>query len=106
MDWHVDITMQAENDIEEIFRHIAFILEEPDIAWAQIRRIREQINKLDRMPERFPVVDEDPWKTRGVRRVNVDRYSAFYALDEESGTVIVMRVFYARRDVSSVLQGY
>ena len=103
MDLHVYIALQAENDIDEIYRYIAFSLEEPNNAWNQIKRIREQIGKLSKMPERFPVIDEEPWKSRGVRRVNIDNYAAFYVLDKDSGTVVVIRVFYSRRDIGNIL---
>jgi len=102
MDWRVEITKKAEDDIEEIYQYIAISLEEPIIAWNQTKRIRDKIRKLGYMPERNPVVQEEPWKSRGARRVNIDNYAAFYVLDEESSAVMVVRVFYARRDLSNI----
>ena len=102
-DWHVDITTQGEYDIMEIYAYIAFTLEEPGTAWKQTMRIRKSIRKLSNMPERFPIVDEEPWKSRGVRRLNIDNYVAFYILDNESNTVQVFRVLYARRDFTNEL---
>jgi toxin ParE1/3/4 len=103
IDWHVNITLQAENDIDEIYRYIAYSLEEPGNAWSQIKRIREQIYKLDKMPDRFPIIDEEPWRSRGVRRINIDNYAAFYVIDEDSGVVVIIRVFYARRNIGKIL---
>ena len=103
MDWLVEITAQAEKDIMEIYQYIALSLGEAKIAWNQTERIREKINKLNSMPERFSVVDEEPWKSRGIRRVNVDNYAAFYIVDRELGEVRIIRVLYARRDFSSIL---
>ena len=36
MDWHVEITEEAEKDIEGIYQYIAVSLGEPAIAWKQI----------------------------------------------------------------------
>jgi len=103
MDWYVEITSEAEKDIEEIYQYIATSLQEPGIAWRQIQRIRDKIEKLSYMPERNPIIQDEPWKSREVRRVNVDNYAAFYLLDSKSATASIVRVLYARRDLSSIL---
>ena len=102
-DWLVVLTAEAENDIEEIFRYIAFTLIEPAVAWNQTERIRRGIGKLSFMPERCHIIDEEPWKTRGVRRLNIDNYAAFYVLDKDSYCVNVVRVLYGGRDFSDIL---
>jgi len=106
MDWHVEITGNAEEDIEEIYQYIAISLEEPDIAWNQTKRIRDKIGKLSYMPERYSVIQDEPWKSREVRRINIDNYAAFYLVDSKSAKVTVIRVLYARRDLSSELASY
>lgn len=87
MNWYVEIAEAAEEDMEEIYQHIAVSLGEPGIAWKQIERIRDKIRKLNYMPERNPVIQEEPWKSREVRRANVDNYVAFYILDSKLTTV-------------------
>jgi len=74
--WHVEITEQAEEDMEEIYQYIANSLQEPGIAWRQTERIRDKIANLSFMPERNPVIQEEPWKSREIRRVNVDNYDS------------------------------
>jgi len=103
MDWHVEITQEAEQDMEEIYQYIAVSLQEPGIAWKQTERIRDKLEKLNRMPERNSVVQDEPWKSREIRRVNMDNYAAFYKLDSKSATVSVIRILYARRDLSSIM---
>jgi len=102
MDWYVEITEEAERDIEGIYQYIAVSLGEPGIAWKQIERIREKINKLSFMPERNQVIQEEPWKSHEVRRTNVGNYSAFYVCGAKTSTVTVIRVFYAKRDLSNI----
>ena len=36
--------------------------------------------------------------------MNVDNYAVFYIANEESSSVTVIRVFYARRDIGSILE--
>lgn len=101
--WSVYITVQAEKDIKDIYDYIAYVLLEPSIAMNQVRRIRAQISKLDQMPERYPIYDRKPWKSRGFHRMNVNNYSVFYVIDESSDTVTVIAVIYAARDIDNVL---
>ena len=61
--WHVDITDSAENDIDEIYTHIAAKLIEPVTAWNQIERIYDGIFTLDKMPERCSLLQEEPWRS-------------------------------------------
>jgi len=103
MEWYIEISKKAEEDLEGIHQYIAFSLGGTGTAWKQTERIRDKIYKLNNMPERYPVVQEEPWKSRGVRRINVDNYSAFYIVDKESCTVDVLRVFYSRRDLLNTL---
>jgi len=103
MDWHVEITEDAEQDVDEIYQYIAVSLQEPGIAWKQTERIRDKIAQLCYMPERNSIVQHEPWKSREMRRVNVDNYAVFYMLDSMSSTVSVIRILYARRDLSSII---
>ena len=100
MNWSVDISEIAEQDIESIYQHIATSLMEPRIAWKQVERIRARIDNLDTMPERNRVIQFEPWKSRNARRLNVDNYAAFYVLENESSTVTVFRVLYAKCDLT------
>ena len=103
MDWHVEITEEAEQDMDEIYQYIAVSLQKSGIAWKQTERIRDKIAKLSYMPERNSIVQYEPWKSREVRRVNIDNFAAFYMLDSKSATVSVIRILYARRDLSSII---
>jgi len=103
MDWHVEITEEAEQDVEEIYQYIAVSLQEPGIAWKQTERIRDKLEKLNHMPERNSVIQDEPWKSCEIRRVNIDNYAAFYMLNSKSATVSVLRILYARRDLSSIM---
>ena len=55
------------------------------------------------MPERHPFYNSEPWRSKGVRRMNIENFTAFYVVNKERLTVSVLAVMYSRRDIDSVL---
>jgi toxin ParE1/3/4 len=43
-------------------------------------------------------VDQEPWHSRGVRKIIVKNFYVYYRIDEPAGAVFVLNVIYARRD--------
>ena len=103
--WTVFFSQHAEADIREIFEYIAITLSVSRIALEQIRRIINCVEKLDSMPERYPVYDKKPWNERGLRRMNVDNFSVFYIPDETVYTVTIIRIIYSGRNIDEILDG-
>lgn len=56
-------------------------------------RILEQVEKLDDMPNRFPLFEKEPWRSRGLRKLIIDNYIAFYYPNELVKEVVVFHVF-------------
>ena len=61
------------------------------------------IRKLDTMPNRTRLYEEEPWHSRGLRFFPVDNYLVFYKTDDETETVYVVRIMYGGRDVHKQL---
>ena len=53
--------------------------------------------------EDAPYYDAEPWRTRGLRRMSVDRYAVFYRTDRAECIVTVVRVMYVGGDVEAQL---
>ena len=104
IDWNILLTDQAEADLREIYDYIAFTLLEPGTATKLLQRITTQISKLSQMPERHALYSKEPWRNRGLRRVNVGKYAIFYVPVESRQTVAVIRVIYSGRDIERVLE--
>jgi len=102
-DWHVQLAEQAEVDLRDLFEHIAFDLLEPGIAKSLIQRIMKRVNKLDTLPQSFAPYPKEPWKSRGLRRVNSGKYAIFFIPSEETETVTVIRIMYGGRDIDRIL---
>ena len=94
---------EAKDDLREIYSYIAFELEAPDTAEGQVNRIRKEIRSLDFMPSRYAIVDWEPWRSMGMHRVPVDNFVVYYAVNDGSRTVTVIRIFYGGRDVENII---
>lgn len=93
---------KAKDDLKEIYTYIAFTLSVPTTAEKQINRIRKAIRSLDFMPLRNPAVDWEPWKSKGMCKVTVDKFITFYTVDTRSLTVTVIRIFYGGQDIANI----
>ncbi len=102
--YEVKLSPLALEQMAEIRDYILYQLQNPDAARNLIKKIRADVMKLGQMPERFQLVDEEPWRSRGVRKLIVKNFFAYYWIDEESTTVFVTAVTYARRDQMGVLE--
>lgn len=96
--YHVDITPEAEADMENLWGYIAYELENPSSAYKIVDDLYTEIAKLDSMPKRFRIINREPWKSRGVRFMFVDNYRVHYVVDDTANSVTVLRIFYVRRD--------
>ena len=98
MKYKVMYTAGAKKDLRNIFRYISEELLAPENAAGQTERIMTAIRKLDTMPNRNQLYDEEPWHSRGLRFFPVDNYLVFYKTDDETETVYVVRIMYGGRD--------
>lgn len=100
--YKIRITDQAINDMRSIYEYIAEDLCVPGIAIAQYNRIADAIETLDQMPERIKIVDSEPERSRGLRKLIVDNYAVFYLIANES--VIITNVLYGASDLEKRLR--
>lgn len=103
MKYKVVYTAGARKDLRDIFRYISEKLLAPENAAGQTERIMSAIRKLDMMPKRNRLYEEEPWYGRGLRFFPIDNYLVFYRIDDELGTVYVVRIMYGGRDVHKQL---
>lgn len=103
MIYEITTTNQADTDLREIYEYIAFELLSPDNAAEQLNRLEKNIIELEEFPERFRAYEKEPWHSRGLRIMPVDNYLVFYIPDKSEGTVMIIRVMYAGRDIDNQL---
>ena len=102
--YKIIITPDAEEDLVELRNYIADVLLARDTARNYIRTIRKEIGSLSELPARYKPVDDEPWHSRGVRRIIVNNFFVYYRIDEEGRRVYILNVIYARRDQLRVIE--
>ena len=101
-EYPVKITEKALGDMDGIYEYIAVNLQSPEKAKGQYNRIADRILELGFFPEKFRLVDFEPERSQGLRRMLVDNYSVFYVFNEE--LVTVTRVLYSASDIEKRLK--
>ena len=99
----VEITNEALADMEQLYNHIAYVLQAPENAMDQYNRIADAILTLDTMAERIRIMESEPERSKEMRRLLVDNYSVFFVIQGDK--VIVTDVLYCASDIESRLKG-
>ena len=97
------LTAQAIGQIEETVQYISRTLLEPEIAQKWVDTLQREIEKLDSIPSRYPLTEEEPWHTKGIHKMPIKNFLVYYLIDEEKQTVWITAVIYGRRDQLAAL---
>ena len=103
MNWEIEFTDQAKQDLRDILDYITYELQELKVAVNLVRQITKEILSLNQMSMRYRLYDEEPWKNQGLRCFPVKNYLIFNYPDETKSTVYAVRVIYGGRDISRQL---
>ena len=98
MNYQVKLTPNATEQAREIVQYISETLLVPDVAQKWMSRLKAEIGKLSFMPGRFPLTEEEPWRSRGIHRMVVENFLVYFWMDEPQGIVWVTAILYGRRD--------
>lgn len=102
----VSYSEDALNDLREIYTYIANELLVPETATAQVGRIREEVRSLNFMPARYALVEWEPWHSMGMHQLPVNNFIVYYLVEDETGTVTVVRIFYGGRDIEGIVNSH
>ena len=97
-EYEVRVTRQALEQIKEIVHYISNDLMAPDAAHNLLDKMKAEIIKLSSFPKKHDLIDEEPWRTEGVRKIVVKNFLFYYWVDDENNRVQVTAVIYSRRD--------
>lgn len=103
MSWQVLYTKRANEDLQNIYRYIAEELKVPETAQKLTIKILDQIDNLNEMPKRNPLYDKEPWKSRGLRKLIIDNFIAFYLTNESQNQVIILAIMYGGRNIGKLI---
>ena len=94
--YDVNIAELALEDISEIFTYIAQGLNEPVAAGRVKDAILKCIDDLSVFPNRNPLIVDDSFENKIVRKTIVKNFMIFYEVKDNS--VLILRVVYSRRE--------
>lgn len=100
MSYSVAYSEKARQDIRAIYEYLAVALQAPETAASQIKRIMMCIRKLNEMPLRYKLYEDEPWHSEGIRFFAVDNFLVFYLPDTQDLSVDIVRIMYGGRDIS------
>ena len=102
--YKVDITEPAENDLQSAAAYIAGNLGNKTAAANLFDKAYKELSSLSDFPERNPLVRYKRLASKGVRMQRINNYLAFYVIDSETQTVLILRVIHSRRNWVSILK--
>lgn len=91
-------------DLKRIYSYASYVKNARKFAKDQDDRIRKEIRSLNMMPERYPIVDWEPWKSLRYRQVGVSNHLVFYSVDNEYLRVEIVRIYYAGMDIEEIIR--
>ena len=97
-EYKIVIEETAENDLLGILNYIKNTLRESNMAMKIYGSIKKGILSLKQMPFRYALLNEEPYRSMGVRQIPIENYIAFYVVEEEGKTVHIFRILYNRRE--------
>lgn len=102
--YRVRVTRQAKKQLQSIKSYISFHLLSPDTANNLIKVLHDEMKKLSEMPGRIRLVDEQPWKSYGIRKRKVSNYYIYFWINEEAKKVQIIAVIYAKMNQTEQLK--
>ena len=104
MNYKINYSNEAINDLIQIHDYIANVANEPKNANDLINDIRNAIKLLDTFPLRFHVVSFSPWKALNMRYFTIKNKIIFYLVNESNLTVTIVRIYSLKRDINKIFK--
>lgn len=101
--YRVKITPQATEQLNMIRIYIECELKAPIAAKKLLLLFKEKMSRLTFMPQTYQTIDEESWRSRGVRKISVKNYYIYYWIEEEKKEVHILAVIYNKRDQNQQL---
>lgn len=102
--YEVIMTPDATADLVELRDYITDVLLVPEVALTYIRDIRREISKLEYSAASIAVVPDEPWHSRGIRKINAKNFYIYYRINEHVKRVYVLNIIYNKRDQFQALK--
>ena len=101
--YKIQFSKDARKDLIDIYCYIKYNLQEPNIAKKLVKKIREEVYKLEDNPTIYAIIKDEIIKKRKIRKIKVNNYIVFYRLEENNKIVEIVRIMYRRRNWTNIL---
>lgn len=76
----------------------------PNAAVHLVDMVEDAASSLNTFPNRFPLVEEEPWRNNGIRKIAVHNYIVYYWVDEPRRKVQVIGIIYGGSNQRKALE--
>ena len=97
-EYRIDITPEAQANINEIIQYIRVALKAPKSAASLLKKLKEGIASLAAFPARVAPMEEEFGQRLGIRKLPVKKYLIYFRIDEDTHRVLILAVVYGGRD--------
>lgn len=63
-----------------------------------MEQMREIVHYISIFPKKHALIQEEPWRSEGIRRIVVKNFLIYFWVDDENNKVQVTAVIYNKRD--------
>jgi plasmid stabilization system protein ParE len=106
MDYKVELTDTAKQDLREIALYIAEESKELEIAKRFVNELREETRRLALFPNAGALPKDRILKSLGYRYLVHKEYLIFYLVDEAQKKVFVMAIFNGKKDYMRAMKKF
>ena len=103
IEYKVDYSLEAITDLETIYFNILLTSFNHMVANDVINNILNKIDSLYIFPSRFQIIDESPWKEKGIRSVVCKHHYILYLVDEDNKVVTIYRICSTKQDINNYI---
>ena len=96
--YKVKLTTQAIEELDLASQYIANELQQPEIANHWLDTMQCEFRSLSYLPGRFPLTEEEPFRSMGVHKMRVKNYLVYYIIQREAAIVWITSIIYAKRN--------
>ena len=100
--WRVEFTLNARNDLVNLYDALVEEIEEPEIALRVVKNLRLRALKLTDFPYAHRRVPTERFTEHDIRFTASGNYLALFRIDEDAHTVQVLRFVHTKRDLDAV----
>jgi plasmid stabilization system protein ParE len=104
MNYSLNITDIAEEDILGTVRHITNVLKNPIAANNLLDEIERHEKILEDTPGIYPFIHDEYLAGKGLKYIIIKNFLLFYTIDEKDKIVNIVRFLYGRRDWKNILK--